>query len=148
MIIVGHPSGAPLRAERGGDARRCGRPSKYRPWMCETIVELGEQGLEVVEFAVALNVGRATLYRWADANEEFRDALTRAREAAECFHIRAIRRQLQMPASETNASAYLSYMARRFLSWRDSPESNPVLRTPVSVTLASARRSAARKADE
>ena len=57
-----------------------GRPSDYDPEYCEQIIALGRQGLHVYQMAERLDVGSATLYRWEDNHEEFREAFTRARE--------------------------------------------------------------------
>ncbi len=131
---------AVLRRERS--PRTAGRPTKYRPWMCDKIIRLGETGMEVLELAIALGVGQATLYRWSEQHAEFREAFTRAREASEVFHLRNIRRQLQMPARHSNVSAYLNYMARRFPSWRQSPATNPNFQVSISESLERARRRA------
>ena len=77
------------------------------PIMERQLVQPGDAGMEVVEFARVLNVGVATLYRWSEKHEEFREALARAREASEAFDARNIRAQLLMPARETNVSANL-----------------------------------------
>lgn len=99
-----------------------GRPSKYESWMDEAVVDFGRIGMEVVEFAVKLNVTRSTLYEWAKHHPSFSDALARAREASEAFHASRIRDQMGMPSGATNASAYLSYMGRRFKEWREKQE--------------------------
>jgi hypothetical protein len=99
-----------------------GRPSKYEPWMCDAVVDFGRIGMEVVEFAVKLNVATSTLYKWAQETPAFSDALARAREASEAFHAARIREQAGMPSGATNMASYLSYMGRRFKSWREKQE--------------------------
>ncbi len=120
-----------------------GRPSKYRDCICDEIVQLGRTGMEVAEMADFLGVGLATLYRWSEKHEDFREAFARAREASEAFHTRQVRAQLLRPARETNASAYLSYMARRFPSWRERSPIDQGPRPAASTTLANARMRAA-----
>lgn len=117
-----------------------GRPTDYDPWMCEEVVEFGRLGMEVVEFAVELRVTRQTLYNWADQHAEFFDALTRAREASEAFWVRSIRSQAQMPVKETNLSACLSYMGRRFPGWREAKSDEKPLAVPISSQIEKARK--------
>ena len=62
------------------DKRPVGRPSSYDPAYCEKVIELGKAGKSQVQIACALEVPRTTLLRWADDHEEFRTALTRAKD--------------------------------------------------------------------
>lgn len=62
-----------------------GRPSDYTPLYCEQVIELGRQGKSHAQIAAALDVSRMALYRWAEAHEEFRDAMTRARDLAQAW---------------------------------------------------------------
>lgn len=55
-----------------------GRPTDYKPEYCKEIVEFMADGRHVIEFAAHVDVAKATVYRWADEHEEFRDALKRA----------------------------------------------------------------------
>jgi hypothetical protein len=103
---------------------------------------MGAEGMEVVEFALELGVARDTLYEWAKRHPDFSDALTRAREASEVWHIREIRRQVQMPGSLANLTPYLSYMGRRFTGWRDQADVAVTVTTPISVVLEAARKRA------
>ena len=60
-----------------------GRPTKYDTAMCDTVRELGKQGLTHTAIAATLDVSRETLYRWRDEYEDFSDALKAARSAAQ-----------------------------------------------------------------
>lgn len=62
--------------------RKIGRPSDYKPEYCDKIIELGLQGKHVYQMCKELLVGSATLYRWAEEHEDFREAFTCAREFA------------------------------------------------------------------
>lgn len=121
---------------------RRGRPSKFEKWMCDEVVEFGRLGMEVHEFADELNVHRDTLYEWAKVHREFSDSLARAIQASEAFHTRHIRSQLHLPSQAANAASYLSYMGRRFKSWREASDLNVSVTTPVSVALEQARKRA------
>ena len=66
-------------AEEAPKKRPVGRPSKYKPEFCEKIIEIAKTGAGPVEWALACDVDRASMYRWAEEHEEFRTALTRAK---------------------------------------------------------------------
>lgn len=124
----------------GGAKRGRGRPTEYREWMCDAVIEFGCDGLEVVEFAVALGVCRDTLYEWADKHPDFSDALKRAREASEAWWIAKIRGQAQLPAQATNLAATLGYMGRRFAGWREASKTDDHAKTtPVSTAIQQGR---------
>ena len=60
-----------------------GRPSKYDPVFCETAFMLATQGATYIEIADALEVHVATYYRWRAEHQEFRDATSAGKEAAD-----------------------------------------------------------------
>lgn len=59
-----------------------GRPTKYDPAMCDSIIEFMEDGYSVTAFAGHIRVSRATVYKWADEHPEFLDALKTAQAIA------------------------------------------------------------------
>lgn len=52
-----------------------GRPTTYDPKYCDEIITFMSDGSHVIEFAAEIGTHKATLYRWAEEHEEFRDAL-------------------------------------------------------------------------
>lgn len=60
-----------------------GRPTKYRPEYCDTVVELGIQGMTKAEMALKLDITKDTLYRWIKEHPEFSDAMKRAEQGME-----------------------------------------------------------------
>lgn len=56
-----------------------GRPTKYDPAYCEAVIEMAKEGKGKCEYAAEFDVSRQTIDNWADAHEEFLEALTRAR---------------------------------------------------------------------
>lgn len=103
--------------------REGGGPTEYHPAHCEAVVELGSIGMEVVEIAVKFGVLKNTLYDWAKTRPDFARAFARAREGCEAYHTAIIREQMARPAMAGNATAYMSYMARRFRGdWREVKE--------------------------
>jgi len=108
-----------------------GRPSLYDPAMCEKVVALGAEGGTVVEMAVALNIAKATLYKWASDEKgkpEFVDALTQARELSEAYHARIFRAGCGLPNSLFNAAGYAKFMGIVFADWRE------ITRTEATIT--------------
>jgi hypothetical protein len=59
--------------------RPVGRPSKYKPEFCDNIIELAKTGAGMVEWALACDVDRTTLFDWAASHEDFSTALSRAK---------------------------------------------------------------------
>lgn len=103
--------------------REGGGPPEYHPAHCKAVIELGSSGMEVVEIAVRFGVLKHTLYDWAKQHPDFARAFARAREACEAYHTTIIREQMARPSGAGNATAYMSYMARRFRGdWREVKE--------------------------
>jgi len=63
--------------------KKFGRPTKYLPAMNEYVVYLGKRGYSMKQIASMLNVSHKKLYEWAEENEDFREALARAREGSQ-----------------------------------------------------------------
>jgi hypothetical protein len=59
-----------------------GRPTKYDPAYCVTVVELGALGKSKAQMAAALGCDRASIDRWCNEHEEFCSAIARARDLA------------------------------------------------------------------
>lgn len=55
-----------------------GRPTDYRPEYCQQIVDFMSDGSHVIQFAAHVGVAKSTVYKWAEDNAEFSDALKRA----------------------------------------------------------------------
>jgi transposase len=91
-----------------------GRPTKYTPEMCDTVLRIGEQGGCIAEMADACDVTVSTVYLWRDQHTEFSEALMRAQGKAEAFHSKRIRGGLDKPPAEFQGQANLKYMAVRF----------------------------------
>lgn len=57
-----------------------GRPTKYQPEFCDTVIEAGREGCGKAEIAAELDVTRETVNEWAKEHPEFSDAIHRAHE--------------------------------------------------------------------
>lgn len=56
-----------------------GRPSKYKPEYCEAVIAHMADGASLTSFAAEIGVSRATLTVWAEAHEEFFEAVGMAK---------------------------------------------------------------------
>lgn len=65
--------------ERPADYKGVGAPSKYRPEMCEKVVELGKLGKSYAQIAAELGIDRDTLSDWILHNAEFSLAMKKSR---------------------------------------------------------------------
>ena len=99
--------------------RSVGRPSLYRPEYGDKVIELGEQGLSVVEMAAEIGVARNTLEtEWPDKHPEFSQAFARARDLSQAWWERQGRENLL--ADKFQAQLYSRSMSARFpKDWRE-----------------------------
>jgi DNA-binding XRE family transcriptional regulator len=65
--------------------KKSGRPSKYDPAMCETIIALGKKGKSKTQMAAHLDISRSTFDRWLEAHEDFRESWELADTHAQAF---------------------------------------------------------------
>lgn len=56
-----------------------GRPTEYRPELCEAVIEWGKLGKSKTWIASEIGVTRETLYAWERTHPEFSDAMARAK---------------------------------------------------------------------
>ena len=99
-------------AEEAPKKRPVGRPSKYKPEFCEKIIEVAKTGAGPVEWALACDVDRASMYRWGEEYEEFRTALTRAKHEEQAWWEKAGRGGMYM--EKFNAVVWRTSMQARF----------------------------------
>lgn len=88
-----------------------GRPTKYRPEFCETIIEIAEQGGWMCEMAEACDVHRNTFDLWVDAHPEFMEALMRAKQKAQAWFEKTGREALW--ADKFNSALWQKQMSAR-----------------------------------
>ena len=99
-----------------------GRPSLYKPEYCERVIELGREGMSIIEMAAEIGVSRSTLEEsWPELSAEFSEAFARARELSQAWWEGQGRKGLM--ADRFNAQLYSRSMAARFpKDWRESKE--------------------------
>lgn len=98
-----------------------GRPSKYDPKYCEESIEYLRQGFSVTALAGHIGVARSTIFKWAEENEEFSDALKTGQAMAAAFWERTL---LNVALTgEGNATAAIFGVKNRSREdWRDKTE--------------------------
>ena len=116
-------------------ARR-GRPTNYRPEMCETVIELGSQGKSVAGIAAALGTDPSVLSRWSDAHPEFHTALTIARTRARAWFEDLAIRNIVLPKGITfNAHVLTKLMSAMFPDVYSDRAGQPLFGQAVVITV-------------
>lgn len=93
-----------------------GRPDKFKDEYIELAKDtIGRQGKSIVQFARDIGVGKSSVYRWAEKNEEFREALSLAKDWSEAFWMDKI--EGWMDDRNSNGKVIGLYLANRF-GWR------------------------------
>lgn len=101
---------------------KVGRPSKYDPAYCEQVIELGKQGMSVVEIACEFGVARSTVEEaWPAAHPEFSEAFERARDESQAWWEKQGREGLSK--AQFNAQVWSRSMSARFpKDWREKQQ--------------------------
>lgn len=100
-----------------------GRPTKYKPEFCETVIECGEQGMGRAEMARELGIDRATLADWVSSKPEFSRAVKEALDASQAWWERKGRSATFGGEDGFNATSFIFNMKNRFPEdWRDKHE--------------------------
>ena len=103
-----------------------GRPTKYRPEMCDQVIEWGRQGKSRTWVAAELGVDRDTIDNWAKAYPEFFGALARAKALEQQWWEDA--GQSGMTLQGFGQSVWSRSMAARFPDdWREKSENTTTL---------------------
>lgn len=88
-----------------------GRPTKYKPEFCQTVIEVGTYGGWLAEMAEACDVVRSQMDVWADAHPEFSEALTRAKQKAQAWF--EAQGRVGLTADRFNAPLWQKQMSAR-----------------------------------
>ena len=96
-----------------------GRPTKYRPEMCEKVVEWGRLGKSRAWIASELDIAKHTLQSWEKEHSDFSAAMTRAMTHSQRWWEDA--GQDGIEKREFNGSVWSRSMGARFPDdWRES----------------------------
>lgn len=102
-----------------------GRPTKYRPEMCSTVVELMSQGASKLEVCGALGVfDQETLIEWEKKYPDFSEAIKTGVQQSEIWWQRKGRQNVDN--KEFNTALWYINMKNRF-GWRDKKETTSTI---------------------
>ena len=93
-------------------ARKRGRPSSYNTALCDRVIGLAAKGFCKAEIAAALQVSVKTLDAWMKTNNEFGEAMSRAKDLEYAWWLTAGREGLF--TRTWNSSAWALQMRNRF----------------------------------
>jgi transposase len=96
-----------------------GRPSKYNPDFCNTVIGEMAQGSSIEELQLVLKVHKDTIYEWAKEYPDFSDALKRGKALSEAWW-REVGR-VNLKDDKFNYTGWYMNMKNRF-GWKDKQE--------------------------
>lgn len=100
-----------------------GRPTKYDPAYCETVIAVGERGGSLTEMAQEIGVVRETLGDWRARHPDFSAAVNAGIQACQAWWERKGREATFGGCDGFNATAWIFNMKNRFRDdWRDKHE--------------------------
>ena len=95
-----------------------GRPTKYRPEMCEQVIEFGREGKSRAWIAAALHVAKSSLQLWEAEYPDFSAAMARAKTLEQVWW--EDKGQENLGAVSFQSSMWNRSMAARFPDdWRE-----------------------------
>lgn len=98
-----------------------GRPTKYRPEMCETVLASGLMGKTLAGMAHDLEIDRETLGEWAKIHPEFSSAIKTALLTSQAWWEDQGRVATFGGIDGFNATSYIFQMKNRFRAdWNDT----------------------------
>ena len=101
---------------------RTGRPTKYKPEMCDTVIECGKQGMSRAEICLELDIHHSTLLDWEQNKPDFSEALKESRRLCQGVW-EAHNRKVCFGNADTNATVMIFNMKNRFPDdWSDKKE--------------------------
>ena len=102
-------------------ANKVGRPTKYKPEMCDIVIELMKEGASQQEVLGELGISNATFYKWKQENEEFSETIKRGIRLSQAWWEKEGRTSLR--DREFNYTGWYMNMKNRF-NWSDKKEFN------------------------
>lgn len=102
-----------------------GRPTKYKPEMCDKVIELGKIGASKHEMALELDVAMSTFDVWQNENKAFSEAVRQAVQFSQAWWEKNGRIATFGGHEGFNATSYIFNMKNRFReSWNDKTETH------------------------
>ncbi len=101
-----------------------GRPTKYKPEMCKTLIDLMKQGASLVEVCAELDICETTLHDWKDTESdhfitEFSESVKRGSKLSQAWWEKQGRTQLEN--KEFSYTGWYMNMKNRH-NWKDKQE--------------------------
>lgn len=114
-----------------------GRPSKFRPEMCEIIIEMMREGASKTEVCAKLGISRETMNQWRNPeseyyHESFSDALKEGESLSKAWWLEQGRKNLQN--KNFNYVGWYMNMKNRH-GWRDRQEVSGENGGPINIIL-------------
>jgi transposase len=101
-----------------------GRPTKYDPAMCDTVIQCGRDGKTLVGMADELDINRETLNEWMKIHPEFSDAVKEGLRKSQAWWEDQGRIATFGGVDGFNATSYIFQMKNRFRAdWNDTLKS-------------------------
>lgn len=102
-----------------------GRPTKYKPEMCDRVIAMGKYGASRAEMALELDIDYTTLLDWEKQHEEFSHALKRSAQNSKGWWERLGRQSAVGEVENFNATSFIFNMKNRFKEdWKDRHDLN------------------------
>jgi hypothetical protein len=98
-----------------------GRPTLYDPKYCQIAIDFLKDGYSVTALAGHIGVARSTVFRWAEENDDFSDALTSGQALAALWWENRLRDIAQNGADKKGAAsvAIFGVKNRSREEWKD-----------------------------
>ena len=95
------------------------RPTKYRPEMCDKVIELMKEWAALVEVCAELDICEDTLHDWKKTNKDFSESISRWVQLSHSWWVKHGRKQLENPKFQHQL--WYMNMKNRF-KWADKQE--------------------------
>lgn len=109
---------------------KVGRPTKYKPEMCDMVLPVMQDGGSIEQVALKLDISKPTLYEWIRDYPEFSNAINKGRLASECWWQSKGHKNLEN--KDFNAYLYKINMQNRF-DWRENKKVSGDRDNPIEV---------------
>lgn len=108
--------------------RKVGRPSLYKPEMCEQATELMKSGLALEELPLHLKVSLRSINEWREVHPEFAQAIKDGIDYSQSWWMGEGRENIRN--KEFNATLWYMNMKNRF-GWKDKTENHSTVSVEV-----------------
>jgi hypothetical protein len=98
-----------------------GRPSKYDPKYCQTVIDLMSEGASIEELVLELGICKQTIYNWQQEHPDFLDAIKTGVELSEGWWKREGRKALR--DKDFSYTGWYMNMKNRF-GWADKQQTD------------------------